>query len=110
MVKNDSNKVYVINDDSIWDYEDCSKVVEVAKTKEQAMKTFKKYVKQVKEELDFKNLDIITEEEAENGDDGYVVEDTNDNFSIYLNGDYNNNHTCISIVEKTLKKEKEMEL
>lgn len=110
MVKDDSNKVYVINDDSIWDYEDCSKVVEVAKTKEQAMKTFKKYVKQVKEELDFKNLDIITEEEAENGDDGYVVEDTNDNFSIYLNGDYNNNHTCISIVEKTLKKEKEMEL
>ena len=109
-MKNDSNKVYVINDDSIWDYEDCSKVVEVAKTKEQAMKTFKKYVKQVKEELDFKNLDIITEEEAENGDDGYVVEDTNDNFSIYLNGDYNNNHTCISIVEKTLKKEKEMEL
>lgn len=109
-MKNDSNKVYVINDDSIWDYEDCSKVVEVAKTKEQAMKTFKKYVKQVKKELDFENLDIITEEEAENGDDGYVVEDTNDNFSIYLNGDYNNNHTCISIVEKTLKKEKEMEL
>lgn len=99
------DKVYVIMDCCVWDDEEYTKIVGVATTKEFAKDILKRYVKDVKKELDFDNLDL-----SENGiDDGYVVEADDDYFKIYLNGEYNSFHTSISIVEKELISEKEKE-
>jgi len=97
------DKVYVVTDNCVWDDEDYSQIVGIATTKELALECFKNYVKRVKEDLDFDNLDI-----SENGiDDGYVVEEEEDYFRVYRNGEYNSYHTYVSLYEKELIKEKE---
>ena len=61
-------------------------------------------LKKVKDEIDIDNLDI-----SENGiDDGYIIEEDEDYFRVYRNGEYNSYHTYISLYEKELIKESEM--
>lgn len=48
---------------------------------------------------------------SENGiDDGYIVEEDEDYFRVYKNGEYNSYHTYISLYEKELIRESEMAL
>lgn len=102
------DKVYVITDNCVWDDEDYSQIVGIATTKELATEYFKNYVKRVKEDLDFENLDIVKDPMSE--DCGYVVDDEDNYFRVYKNGEYNSYHTYISLYEKELIKESEMEL
>ncbi len=98
------DKVYVITDNCVWDDEDYSQIVGIATTKELAIECFKNYVEKVKDEIDIDNLDI-----SENGiDDGYIIEEDEDYFRVYRNGEYNSYHTYISLYEKELIKESEM--
>lgn len=100
------DKVYVVTDNCVWDDEDYSQIVGIATTKELAKECFKKYVEGVKQDLDIDNLDI-----SKNGiDDGYIIEESDDFFRVHLNGEYNSYHTYISLYEKELIKEVEMEL
>ena len=102
------DKVYVVTDNCVWDDEDYSQIVGIATTKELATECFKKYVEQVKEDLDFENLDVVKDPMSE--DYGYVVDDEEDYFRVYRNGEYNSYNTYISLYEKELIKESEMEL
>lgn len=94
------DKVYVIIDNYVWDDEECLKVVGVAATKELGKECFDKCVEQVKDELDI-------EDGCE--DDDYVIEDEDDYFSVYKDGEYNSYHTCIYLSEQKLIKESEIE-
>lgn len=102
------DKVYVVTDNCVWDDEDYSQIVGIATTKELATECFKNYVEKVKEDLDFENLDIVEDPMSE--DYGYIVDDDEDYFRVYRNGEYNSYHTYISLYEKELIKESEMEL
>lgn len=101
------DKVYVVTDNCIWDDEEYSQIVGIATTKELALECFKNYVEKVKEDLDFDNLEIVDDSMSE--DYGYVVDEDDDFFRVYRNGEYNSYHTYVSLYEKELIKEEELE-
>lgn len=92
------NKVYVVLDNSVWNDDDYTEIVAVTDTKEKAKEILKDYVKKLKDEVDFDDLEFAEKDY----DDGYVVEETEDSFYLALNGEYNSYHTSVDIFEKEL--------
>lgn len=101
----ENNKVFILVDNCIWDYEECTKIVAVSSNKDDIKQIMNKYIEKIKKDIDFENLDI-----AENDSDcGCIVEENDNSFSVYVNGEYNNNHIEIYIEEKKLVTYKEYE-
>lgn len=101
---NKLEKVYILLDSGTWDDENYLNVIAVSTDKNEIKRFMDKYIQVVKKEIDFNNLEI-----SKDGiDDGYVVEEDEDSFSLYLNGEYNSFHIDISINEKELLKEKDL--
>ena len=94
------NKVYVIVDDCVWDDDNCTKVVGVSKSEKIAKLYFQEYVRNIKEELNFDNLDFSENE--------YICEEDDKKFLLYLDGEYNSFHTEIYINECELINEKDL--
>jgi len=94
------NKVYILLDESIWDDDYITKVVAVSLNKDTINKIAKKYINKVKKEIDFD--DLVKED--------YTLDYDKDNkFSIYLSGYYNDNHINITILEKEITYDNEIE-
>lgn len=92
------NKVYILLDNCVWDDDDYTKIVAVSFDKNIIKEEMKKYIEKLKKDIDFDNLDF-----SEDGiDDGYVVEEDENSFSIYENGEYNSFHSNIYISEQEL--------
>ena len=101
---NKLEKVYILLDSGTLDDENYLNVIAVSTDKSEIKRFMDKYIQVVKKEIDFNNLEI-----SKDGiDDGYVVEEDEDRFSLYLNGEYNSFHIDISINEKELLKEKDL--
>ena len=100
--KNIKEKIYILNDDCVWDDENDSKIVAVSFDKDELKKEMKKYIEQVKKEIDYDNLEDYSEEANEN----FIVEENENSFLIYEDGYYNRNHIDISIIEKEIISEK----
>ena len=103
----DLDKVYVVTENCVWDYDENSRIIGIALTKNLAIKCFKEYVEEAKQDLELDSLDIV---EPSSEDDGFVVEEGEDYFKAYKNNDYNTYHTYISLYEKQLFKDKGVEL
>ena len=101
---NKLEKLYILLDSGTWDDENYLNVIAVSTDKNEIKRFMDKYIQVVKKEIDFNNLEI-----SKDGiDEGYVVEEDEDSFSLYLNGEYNSFHIDISINEKELLKEKDL--
>ncbi len=103
----DLDKVYVVTENCVWNYDENSRIIGIALTKDLAIKCFKEYVEETKQDLELDSLDIV---EPSSEDDGFIVEEGEDYFKAYKNNDYNTYHTYISLYEKQLFKDKGMEL
>lgn len=106
---NVSNKVYVIFENSVWDDEDTCKVIGVFLNKKAATQIFNKYVENIKKTIDFDELDAISENENIDNNDGWIYDKTEDQFSIYLNGEYNSYHINVVMDEFDLINEHDNE-
>lgn len=53
----------------------------------------------MKKDIDFDNLDFAKDSDS----DGYILDESNNKFELYLNGYYNDCHSVISIEELELK-------
>jgi len=94
------NKVYILLDESIWDDDYITKVVAVSFNKDTINKIAKNYIDKIKKEIDFDDLDK----------EDYTLDYDKDNsFSIYLSGYYNDNHINITILEKEITYDIEIE-
>ncbi len=102
--KNIKEKIYILNDDCVCDDENDSKIVAVSFDKDELKKEMKKYIEQVKKEIDFNNLDF--KNESEEGNEDFIVDENENGFLIYEDGYYNRNHIDISIIEKEIISEK----
>ena len=91
-------KIYIITDNSVWNDEELNKIIFATTSKEQALKELKEYVQQVKWEVDFDKLDFAKDDYG----DGFIVEEDDNSFSLYENGEYNSYHIDISIIEQEL--------
>lgn len=99
--KKTENKVYILLDESIWDDDYITKVVAVSFNKDTINKIAKNYIDKVKKEIDFD--DLVKED--------YTLDYDKDNkFSIYLSGYYNDNHINITILEKEITYDNEIEI
>lgn len=97
------NKVYVIIDNCVWNDEENNRIVAVTPSRDLAKQIMKNYIEVVKREIDYDDLDI-----SEDGiDDGFIVDESDDSWVIYSNGEYSSYHSSISINEKELIDEKE---
>lgn len=96
------DKVYILLDDSVWDDESTTKIVAASLNKDEVNKAAIDYINKVKSDIDFDNLEITDDDDSE-----YVLDsDEEENFSIYLNGYYSDNHINISIIEIDLVTDK----
>lgn len=98
-----ADKVYLVYDDCVWYDEDASQIVGVYSSEELAQKGFEEYVKSVKNDLNFENI----EKEEEELNRKYVIDEGKSYFSVSVDGEYNSFHTEVSIYEKEIIKEME---
>ena len=92
------NKVYILLDNCVWDDDDYTKIVAASFDKNIIKEEMKKYVEKLKKDIDFDNIEI-SDEDIEGV---YVVEEDENSFSIYENGEYNSFHSSIYILEQEL--------
>ena len=86
-------KVYVVNDNSVIEYDaSCTEVVGVFTTLENAKKALKSRAETYK--------DVEDEWHDESSDEDWTIED--DHYEIYMDGYYAQNHVEITIEEKEL--------
>lgn len=105
------NKIYIVVDESIWNDESNVNVVCATENINIAKQKLKQYIEEVKKEVNFNNLDAIRDyDDLDYNDvDGeFIFEESEDKFSLFQNGEYNSNHIYISIFEKELTKEYEI--
>lgn len=100
-------KVYLLVDNCIWDYENSNKVVGVATSLEVVKAAFKDYVKGVKEEISFYDMDA---KEYDSNDDNeikskWIYTESDRHFSLYENGYSSRNNIEIGIEEFPLLRE-----
>lgn len=107
--KNSNNaldKVYILLDESVWNYEDCTRICGAFENINDAKEYLKQYVQETKDEIEFNEFEI-----AGNGSelDKYYLDETEDRFICYLIGEYDGYHINITIEEVKLIKEKNIE-
>lgn len=113
--KTKSNKVYVITNNAIVDDEIDYQIRGVAFTLDDANKIFEEAIRDAKIDADFENIDAI---DVSNGteypDQKWHYSKSDDNFELYLEGEYNSNNFSIQIKEydisKSINKDMEVDL
>lgn len=114
--KNKSDKLYVVMENDVTNDECYNTIIGVTFSKKEARTLLKNAVKELKQDIDFNNLDAkdINSDEMLDYDGEWLFDKNKDSFSLYLNGEYNSEHFEISIREVNLiyeqNKNKEKEL
>lgn len=114
--KNKSDKLYVVMENDVTNDECYNTIIGVTFSKKEARTLLKNAVKELKQDIDFNNLDAkdINSDEMLDYDGEWLFNKNKDSFSLYLNGEYNSEHFEISIREVNLiyeqNKNKEKEL
>ena len=102
-----SDKVYVITNNAVLDGEIDYQIKGVAFTKENANNLFEEAIKDAKIDADFDNLDVIdVSNDIEKPDGRWHYSKSDDNFKLYLAGEYSSNNFSIQILEYDLNKKK----
>ena len=112
--KTESNKVYVITNNSICDGEIDYQLRGVAFSINEAKKIFNEAIRDAKIDAGFDNPDTIDEDNKECIYDRWHCVKTDNSFELYINGEYSSNNFSIEIKEfdisKSLNKEMEVDL
>ena len=103
-----SSKIYVITNNAIVDDEIDYSIAGVATNKEDAKKIFNEAVRNVKIDIDFKNIHAInvTNKNEEPDERWHYIKKDNI-FELYLEGEYNSNNFSVCIKEFDLPKNRE---
>lgn len=107
--KNKSDKLYVVMENDVTNDECYNTIIGVTFSKKEARTLLKNAVKELKQDIDFNNLDAkdINSDEMLDYDGEWLFDKNKDSFSLYLNGEYNSEHFEISIREVNLTYEKD---
>lgn len=107
--KNKSDKLYVVMENDVTNDECYNTIIGVTFSKKEARTLLKNAVKELKQDIDFNNLDAkdINSDEMLDYDGEWLFDKNKDSFSLYLNGEYNSEHFEISIREVNLIYEKD---
>lgn len=97
----EKEKIYIVVENSVWDDEEYNKIILATTSKKLAQEELKKYIEHVKSEVDYDELEFSEDEIS----DGFIVEEDDNSFSLYDNGEYNSFHVEISIIATDLIKE-----
>ncbi len=101
------NKIYIIYDYGVWDDEQYHEIIGATESKEDALKIIKDYIEKIKDEIDFDNIEAIEETDdldTSELDEEWIYSESEDHFSLYLNGEYNSNNINININQISLLK------
>lgn len=106
--KNKSDKLYVVMENDVTNDECYNTIIGVTFSKKEARTLLKNAVKELKQDIDFNNLDAkdVNSDEMLDYDGEWLFDKNKDSFSLYLNGEYNSEHFEISIREVNLTYEK----
>ena len=107
--KNKSDKLYVVMENDVTNDECYNTIIGVTFSKKEARTLLKNAVKELKQDIDFNNLDAkdVNSDEMLDYDGEWLFDKNKDSFSLYLNGEYNSEHFEISIREVNLTYEKD---
>lgn len=81
---------YVLIETSIWEYEPCNDTIMLFKDLENARKEFEKLCKEAKKDI-------------KNFTDNYMIDKSENCFSVYEDGDYTKTHCDITIYRKKVE-------
>lgn len=103
--KTKSNKIYIINTNAIADSEVSYGTPLVTTNEKEAKEMFKQAVKDAKCDFDYDNLDLANEDDEDCVDDidGYFSE-SDDSFSLYIDGEYSKNNISVRLIEYDIDK------
>ncbi len=118
--KDSKNIVYVITSNCVCNDESFDNVIAVTTSLSYAKKLYKEEIESIKNDLVFNDLYAIKYEnniDLNNSDyDGrWILEEKENEFILYQNGEYNSNHYIVSLEQRELeqelmkKKEKEVQ-
>lgn len=107
------DKIFVIYDYGVWNDEQYHEIIGATENKEDAFKIIKEYIAKTKEEIDFKNLDVINEDDDldySETEGEWIYSENENHFSLYLDGEYNSNNININIDQVSLYKDLDNEV
>lgn len=109
------NNIYVITSNCICDDESFNNILGLTTHLSYAKKLFNEEIESIKNDTDFNDLDVIKYEENINLNDSiydnkWIMEETDKEFILYQNGNYNSNHFIVSLEQKELEQELNKEI
>lgn len=109
------NNIYVITSNCICDDESFNNILGLTADLSYAKKLFNEEIESIKNDTDFNDLDVIKYNENINLNDSiydnkWIMEETDKEFILYQNGNYNSNHFIVSLEQKELEQELNKEI
>ena len=109
------NNIYVITSNCICDDESFNNILGLTADLSYAKKLFNEEIECIKNDTEFNDLDVIKYEENINLNDSiydnkWIMEETDKEFILYQNGNYNSNHFIVSLEQRELEEELNKEI
>lgn len=109
------NNIYVITSNCICDDESFNNILGLTADLSYAKKLFNEEIESIKNDTDFNDLDVIKYDENINLNDSiydnkWIMEETDKEFILYQNGNYNSNHFIVSLEQRELEQELNKEI
>ena len=109
------NNIYVITSNYICDDESFNNILGLTADLSYAKKLFNEEIESIKNDTDFNDLDVIKYNENINLNDSiydnkWIMEETDKEFILYQNGNYNSNHFIVSLEQRELEQELNKEI
>lgn len=109
------NNIYVITSNCICDDESFNNILGLTTHLSYAKKLFNEEIESIKNDTDFNDLDVIKYNENINLNDSiydnkWIMEETDKEFILYQNGNYNSNHFIVSLEQRELEQELNKEI
>ena len=108
--KSSKNIVYIITSNCINEDDDFNNIIGITTSLSYAKKLFKEEIECIKNDVDFKTLNAIdSNDNIDLNDSDYenswIFEETEKEFFLYQNGEYNSNHFIVSIEQRELEQD-----
>ena len=109
------NNIYVITSNCICDDESFNNILGLTADLSYAKKLFNEEIESIKNDTDFNDLDVIKYNENINLNDSiydnkWIMEETDKEFILYQNGNYNSNHFIVALEQRELEQELNKEI
>lgn len=102
LMNKNNEKVYAVLDEGVWNGSSTLNIIGCSSSPKIAESIFAEHIKKVKDDIDFYNLDAIEDTDDLDAEGGYIYEETENYFSLYLSGEYDTNHIYVKVEEVSL--------